>query len=202
MSDPIIAERLRRYAGDFDPVIARLAASLVTARTGEPVVAAPTLLPRAPLPTEAELDGLAATKVVLQMADGARVTIGLLPDDAPLNAMRFVRLAQAGYFTGRTIHRVVPNFVTQGGSPGANEFAGDGAFSRDEVGMVSNADGTVGVSTRGRDTGDGQFYVNLADNTRLDHSYTVFGVIEAGRDVVERWMEGDVITNVTVTRSP
>ncbi len=201
LPDPLVAQRLRKYAADFDPEIARVAASLVSTRSGVTLAPAPTPLARAPLPTEAELDALKATTVVLQMADGARVVVGLLPDEAPLNALRFVRLAESGFFTGRTIHRVVPNFVAQGGSPGANEFAGDGAFSRDEVGMLSNADGTVGVSTRGRDTGDGQFYVNLADNTRLDHTYTVFGLIEAGRETVERWMEGDVIAAVTITRA-
>ena len=90
----------------------------------------------------------------------------------------------------------MPNFVIQGGSPGANEYAGDGAFSRDELGLLSNQRGSVGVSTRGRDTGDAQFYVNLVDNLRLDHAYTVFGQVESGMDVVDAIVEGDVIEAV------
>jgi cyclophilin family peptidyl-prolyl cis-trans isomerase len=198
--DGTLSGRVRPYVSDFDPEVAVAAAAFLQARAGIAVKASPQRLPRAPLPTDADLAALSTTKVVLQMADGSRVTIGLLPNEAPLNAFRFVRLAERGYFTGRTIHRVVPNFVVQSGSPGANEYAGDGPYSRDEVGMFSNADGTVGLSTRGRDTGDGQFYVNTHDNTRLDHTYTVFGVIASGRRVVDRWLEGDVIARVIVTR--
>ena len=107
LPDPLVPQRLRAYATDFDPVIAQAAAALVTARSGVTLAAAPVPLPRAPLPTAAELDALTTTNVVLQMADGTRVTVGLLPNEAPLNALRFVRLAESGYFTGRTIHRVV-----------------------------------------------------------------------------------------------
>ena len=100
-----------------------------------------------------------------------------------------------------TIHRVVPNFVLQGGSPGANEYMGDGPYTRDEVGLLSNARGTIGVSTRGRDTGDGQIYINLVDNMRLDHTYTVFGQIDRGVEVIDAILEGDVIERIEVGTS-
>ena len=87
---------------------------------------------------------------------------------------------KAGYYNGLTFHRVVPNFVIQGGSPGANEYAGDGLYMRDEIGTASHVRGTVGFSTRGRDTGDAQFFINLVDNPRLDFEYTVFGVGRSG----------------------
>ena len=109
-------------------------------------------------------------------------------------------LAKSGYYNGLTFHRVVPNFVIQGGSPGANEYMGDGPFMRDEPGVVSHRRGTVGISTRGRDTGDAQIFVNLVDLPRLDHVYTVFGVV-AGMDVVDRDLEGDVITRVELMDS-
>src|SRR5438067_1354390 len=80
------------------------------------------------------------------------------------------------YYDGLTFHRVLPNFVIQGGSPGANEYVGDGPFMRDEVGR-SNTRGTVGISTRGRDTGDAQIFINLVDNQRLDHEYTVIAEV-------------------------
>ena len=91
------------------------------------------------------------------------------------------------------------NFVIQGGSPGANEYSGDPLFMRDEVGL--HVRGTAGVSTRGRDTGDAQIFVNLVDSPRLDHVYTVFGTVVAGMDVVDGILEGDVIERVElVTR--
>jgi cyclophilin family peptidyl-prolyl cis-trans isomerase len=131
--------------------------------------------------------------------DGA-IVIDLFSELAPLNAWRFVRLARQGYFDGLTFHRWEPNFVVQGGSPGANEYAGDGPYTRDEVGG-SHWRGTLGVSTRGRDTGDGQIFINLVDNVRLDHDYTVLGEVLDGMDVVDRLLEGAVIERAEV-RAP
>ena len=116
------------------------------------------------------------------------------------HAARFERLAASGYFDGLTFHRVVTNYVLQGGSPGANEYTGDAAYTRDELGLVSHWRGTVATSTRGRDTGDGQIFINLADNLHLDHDYTVFGEVVRGMDVTDLVAEGDVITRATVVR--
>ena len=89
--------------------------------------------------------------------------------------------------------------MIQGGSPGANEYTGDSFFMRDEVGL--HLRGTVGISTRGRDTGDAQIFVNTVDSPRLDHTYTVFGTVTAGMEVVDGVREGDVIQRVElVTR--
>lgn len=89
---------------------------------------------------------------------------------------------------------MAPNFVIQGGSPGANEFAGAPRYLRDEVGLHKR--GTVGISTRGRDTGDAQFFVNLVDSPRLDHQYTVFGTVTSGMETVDAILEGDVIERI------
>jgi cyclophilin family peptidyl-prolyl cis-trans isomerase len=161
------------------------------------VSATPAPLARAALPSRAELALLARTSVALHMRGGGTIVIALLPDLAPRNAWRFVSLARAGYFDGLTFHRWAANFVIQGGSPGANEYSGDGPFTRDEVGG-SHWRGTVGVSTRGRDTGDGQIFVNLVDNVRLDHVYTVFGFVSEGMDVVDAVLEGAVIERAEV----
>lgn len=178
-----------RYARDFDPAVATRAAEL----TG--VAASPAPLPEPPPPTVAQLRGIRGATI--EMAGGGRIELRLFPFDAPTNSWRFVRLARAGYFDGLTFHRVVPFFVVQGGSPLANEYVGDGPFTRDEVGL-ENRRGTVGVSTRGRDTGDGQIYVNTVDNVRLDHDYTVFAEVVRGMDIVDRMQEGARIRRVTV----
>ena len=124
--------------------------------------------------------------------------IALFTSQAPATVLRFARLAEAGYYDGLTFHRVVPNFVIQGGSPGANEFVGDASFMRDEVGTWPHVRGAVGISTRGHDTGDAQIFVDLVDNPRLDHAYTVFAQVLNGVDVVDQVLEGDVIESVTV----
>ena len=92
----------------------------------------------------------------------------------------------------------MPNFVIQGGSPGANEYAGASRYMRDEVSTVPHLQGYVGISTRGRDTGDAQIFINLVDSPRLDHEYTVFAKVVRGFDVVQRVLEGAMIVTVTV----
>jgi cyclophilin family peptidyl-prolyl cis-trans isomerase/HEAT repeat protein len=194
---PALAERLRPYLQDYDALVAAEVAGILEAWTGEPHEPAPRPLARAPLPDVAELDALERTTVTLHLRGLGAVVIRPLPHAAPTNAARFVRLAQQGYYDGLSFHRRVSNFVVQGGSPGANEYAGDGPYTRDEI-ELPHWRGTVGLSTRGRDTGDAQIFVNLVHNTRLDPDYTVFGVVIEGMDVVDRILEGSVIERAEV----
>jgi cyclophilin family peptidyl-prolyl cis-trans isomerase len=99
----------------------------------------------------------------------------------------------AGAWDGLTFHRVEPGFVVQGGSPGANEYVGADLYTRDERGPLSHVRGTVGISTRGRDTGDGQIFINLVDNARLDHAYTMIGTVVSGMAIVDGMLEGATI---------
>ncbi len=192
-----VAPRLRRHLRDIDPVVAERAAEILSDWLGEPVEASPATSPREPIPSLEELRRLREVSVVLQMVHG-EIEIRLYPDDALTNAARFVRMVERGHFDGLTFHRVASNFVIQGGSPNANEYAGDVLFSRDELGLRSHLRGTVGVSTRGRDTGDGQIFVNTVDNPRLDHDYTIFGEVVRGMDVVDAVREGDLIVSARV----
>ena len=187
------AAELEPYLNDYDPVVAARAAGVLTDWTGETSVARPLPLQRRALPSIEEIERLAGTHVVLEMARGGEIEIRLLVEEAPTHAARFERLAASGYFDGLTFHQVVTNFVLQGGSPGSNEYVGNAAYTRDELGLVSHWRGTVATSTRGRDTGDGQIFINLADNLHLDHDYTVFGEVVNGMDVADRVAEGDVI---------
>lgn len=190
------ATAVRPYLADFDTAMTALAADILTRWTGTPVTPATRPLPLAPVPSWTELARFARLTAVFAMRGGGEWRMRLRPFDAPTNVARFVRMARAGWFTGLTFHRVVPNFVVQGGSPTANEYVGDGPFTRDEVGLFSHVRGTVGISTRGRDTGDGQLFVNLIDNWRLDHDYTIIGEVIAGMDVVDAMLEGAVIERV------
>ncbi|HUQ89025.1 MAG TPA: peptidylprolyl isomerase [Vicinamibacterales bacterium] len=184
---------LEAYARDFDPAIAQKAAEILTAWTGKPHAASPQPLPR-PGVTMAMATALRGKSLRFHMAGRGHFDVGLDPDFAPLTAIRITRRAGEGYYDGLTFHRIAPNFVIQGGSPGANEYMGEQFYMRDEPGL--HLRGTVGISTRGRDTGDAQIFVNLIDSPRLDHIYTVFGTIVAGMDVVDGTLEGDVIERV------
>ncbi len=188
---------LEPYLRDFDSAVAGRIAEALTSQTGNTHTPKPTLLPRLPLPTPDETSALDATRAVLHMDGGGEIELRLLGSEAPTNAARFVRLARSGYFDGLTFHRVVPNFVIQGGSPGANEYAGDGPYTRDELTARPHLRGTVGISTRGRDTGDAQIFVNLVDNVRLDYNYTIFAEVSAGMNVVDAVLEGGTIERIT-----
>jgi peptidyl-prolyl cis-trans isomerase B (cyclophilin B) len=148
-----------------------------------------------------DLPRLASARARLAIRGVGSFELMLLASEAPASVFRFVRLAESGYYNGLTFHRIVPNFVIQGGSPGANEYVGDASFMRDEVGQWPHVRGAVGISTRGRDTGDAQIFVDLVDNPRLDHEYTVFAHVLTGMDVVDAILEGDVIERVDIIDS-
>jgi peptidyl-prolyl cis-trans isomerase B (cyclophilin B) len=148
--------------------------------------------------TAAELRSVAAARARVTVRGVGSFELTLIGSEAPVSAVRFARLAQSGYYNGLTFHRVVPNFVIQGGSPGANEYIGDATFMRDELGQWPHVRGAVGISTRGRDTGDAQIFIDLVDNPRLDHQYTVFAHVLNGMDIVDAILEGDVIEKIEI----
>jgi cyclophilin family peptidyl-prolyl cis-trans isomerase len=195
------AAALEPYLADSDPRVAAQAAKTIGAWTGRSVSAVPR--PRAARTetlTEADLDRLARTTVRVTMEGGGLFEMKLLADLAPLSCARVASLVAEGYYNGLTFHRIIPNFLIQGGSPGANEYVGHGRYMRDELGRASQLRGTIGTSTRGRDTGDAQIYVNLVDSPRLDHDYTIFAEVTRGMDVVDSILEGAVMQRVELVR--
>lgn len=198
---PEMSSALEPYLEDYDHVVAGDVADLLTEWTGRPYEATPRPLPPAGLPTVDELRAMDGAHVLLHMEGGGTIDIELHPYLATTNAYRFQRLVREGYFDGLAFHRWAPNFVIQGGSPAANEYQGAAAYTRDEVGLHPHWRGTVGISTRGHDTGDAQIFINLLDNVRLDHTYTVVGTVVDGMDVVDTALEGDVIERAEVVTS-
>jgi cyclophilin family peptidyl-prolyl cis-trans isomerase/HEAT repeat protein len=195
-------ERLRPLLRDFDARVAAAAALMLTEWSGQPTRAEPEPLPREPLPQPSELKLVGENELVLAMESGKELRIGLDPITAPMTSVRLLRLVNRNYFDGLTFHRVVANFVVQGGSPGANEYMGDGPYLRDEISSLSHSRGTVGLSTRGRDTGDAQFFINLVNNPRLDFDYTIFGRVSARTMLVlDEIQEGDRIKDAWFERA-
>ncbi len=194
------AERLLPYLSDFDAAVAEAAAEIIYEWSGVDVIYGESPLPPHPFPSLEQLREIERTRAIVTMANGDTITLRFFPFEAPTHAARFVRLASDGYFDGLTFHRVVYNFVLQGGSPGANEFMGDGPFTRDEITARSHRRGTVGTSTRGRDTGDGQIFINLVDNLRLDFNYTIFAEAIDSDIALDNVAEGAIIESVTFAR--
>ena len=196
--------QLRPYLTDFDPAIAERAVQILRAWGAGTAVAAPRPIPPIPVSLE-ELASLRDARVRVTMSPasgGGSFELRLFVDEAPATIRGFIALAIRGYYDNLTFHRVATNFVIQGGSPGANEYVGSTRYLRDELGLRSHERGTLGISTRGRDTGDAQVFVNLIDNWRLDHDYTVFAEVVRGMDVVDAVLEGDVIARIEVLGAP
>lgn len=185
------------FAADYDDVV-RLAASkafaaLITVPPAEQ-------LPRRRYPyqpTQAEIANL-PTAATIRLEQGS-VLLRLLPEVAPVTIARFAALANGGFYNNRIFHRVVPNFIVQGGGPGGNDYAGTSRFMRDEVGpQAAHVRGAVGMSSRGTDEGDGQIFIDLVDLPRLDRDYTVFAYVTKGMELVDSLLDGAKILNITV----
>jgi cyclophilin family peptidyl-prolyl cis-trans isomerase len=128
-------------------------------------------------------------------------TVELLPEESPLNVDNFMQLAKRGYFNGITFHRVVPNFVIQGGDPRGDGNGGPGYQIRCEINEVSFERAAVGMALSGKDTGGSQWFVTHSPQPHLDGGYTVFGQVIEGMEVVDRIDRGDEIISVSVTEA-
>lgn len=126
------------------------------------------------------------------------VRIRLDATDAPLSARTIFDLAAAGFYDGLTIHRVVPNFVVQGGDPRGDGWGGPGFVLPDEPSGVPFDSWRVGIATAGPNTGGSQLFVTLLPADRLTGHYTNLGEVVRGREVLVRLQVGDAIVRAEV----
>jgi cyclophilin family peptidyl-prolyl cis-trans isomerase/HEAT repeat protein len=129
------------------------------------------------------------------------VTVRLACPEAPLTCLNFLNLAGQGYFNGLTFHRVVPDFVAQGGDPRGDGTGGPGYSIRDEINRLRYVRGAVGMALAGPDTGGSQFFFTLSPQPHLDGGYTIFGQVVAGDEVMDQIRIGDRIETVVEVRS-
>ena len=130
--------------------------------------------------------------------DLGTIEIELAVLDAPLTADNFMRLAREGFFDGLSFHRVVPNYVVQGGDPRHDSEGGPGYTLRDELNDLPYLRGTLGMALDWRDTGGSQFFITHSPQPHLDGRYTAFGRVVAGMEVVDALRPGDRILRILV----
>ncbi len=157
--------------------------------TATPDAPAPFAWPKGPTP-----------RAVLHIRDVGAIEIALYPQIAPATVDNFVKLAREGFYDGTSFHRVIPDFMVQGGDPntkdkdpGNDGKGGPGYRIKDEFNAAPHEPGTVSMANLGRpNTADSQFFIVHGSASHLDGKHTVFGRVVDGMDVV------DAITKVEV----
>jgi HEAT repeat protein/cyclophilin family peptidyl-prolyl cis-trans isomerase len=130
--------------------------------------------------------------------DRGTIQLELAVVDAPLGVETFVTLARKGFYDGLTFHRVVPDFVIQGGDPRGDGEGGPGFTVRDELSQLPYVRGTVGIALDWEDTGGSQFFITHSPQPHLDARYTVIGRVLSGMEVVDQIQPSDVMRRVRV----
>lgn len=123
-------------------------------------------------------------------------TLELDAEKAPITVANFLAYVDEGFFDGLIFHRVVPDFVVQGGDPRGDGFGGPGYEIRDEINRLRYRRGVVGMALAGADTGGSQFFITLSEQPHLDGGYTAFGEVVSGDEVLDRIVPGDRIERV------
>jgi cyclophilin family peptidyl-prolyl cis-trans isomerase len=135
--------------------------------------------------------------------DKGDIVLELDPRLAPNTVNNFVALARQGYYDNVAFHRVVPDFVIQGGDPEGTGSGGPGYTFPDEPVRGEYTHGAVAMANAGPNTNGSQFFICIDDCTRkLDKAYNLFGYVTAGLDVTDRIAVGDVMRSVTVAERP
>ena len=141
------------------------------------------------------------------MAETARITldngntidIAFYPEDAPKTVENFVALAKKGFYNGLKFHRVVPDFVVQGGCPKGDGTGGPGYTIPAEFNSKKHVRGTVAMArSQHPDSAGSQFYICYGPTPHLDRNYTVFGQVTSGMEHVDQITQGDKMKTVEI----
>ncbi len=125
------------------------------------------------------------TIVLLQTTMGD-VKIELFEKTMPITTGNFRKLVEKGFYDGTIFHRVIADFMIQGGDPEGTGYGGPGYTIKDELPADNrNARGTISMANSGPNTGGSQFFINTVDNRGLDRKHPVFGKVVGGMDVVD-----------------
>ena len=129
---------------------------------------------------------LARVKALLETNMG-NIEIELFEKEMPVTAGNFRKLVEKGFYNGVIFHRVIKDFMIQGGDPTGTGMGGPGYSIKDEFSKNNRNDrGTISMANAGPNTGGSQFFINLVNNNYLDRKHPVFGKIVKGMDVVDK----------------
>ena len=129
--------------------------------------------------------------------DKGTITLELFDKEAPGTVQNFVDLSQNGFYDGLNFHRVIPNFMIQGGCPQGTGIGGPGYTIKCEINENKHVAGSLSMAHRGPDTGGSQFFICHSPQPHLDGVHTVFGLTE-DMDIVNAIRQGDKILSVKI----
>ena len=131
--------------------------------------------------------------------DRGPIKVELYPDKAPLTVANFVNLVRRGFYDGLNFHRVIPDFMIQGGCPEGSGRGGPGYKFEDEANNgVRHERGVLSMANAGPNTNGSQFFITHVATPWLDGKHTVFGKVVEGLDVVDKVAQGDLIKSVRI----
>lgn len=132
--------------------------------------------------------------------DKGTIELEFYPQHAPKTVNNFIFLAGEGFYDGVSFHRVINNFVIQGGDPTASGRGGPGYRFEDELvgNPLRHEIGSISMANSGPNTNGSQFFIAHSPQPHLDGKHTVFGKVIAGQDVVNAIQQGDLMNSVTV----
>ncbi len=126
------------------------------------------------------------TDVTLETTEG-KIIIELFEKEMPITAGNFKKLVEKGFYNNVIFHRVIPDFMIQGGDPTGTGMGGPGYTIKDEFTKNNRNDrGTISMANAGPNTGGSQFFINVVNNNFLDKKHPVFGKVKEGMDVADR----------------
>ena len=136
---------------------------------------------------------------VITLDNGQEIRLEFYPADAPKTVENFVTLAKKGFYDGLKFHRVVPDFVVQGGCPKGDGTGGPGYKIKAEFNKQKHVRGTVAMArSQDPDSAGSQFYITYGATPHLDNNYTVFGKVVSGMEAVDRIKQGDRMRSVAI----
>jgi peptidyl-prolyl cis-trans isomerase B (cyclophilin B) len=130
--------------------------------------------------------------------DKGNIELTLFENEAPNTVANFEKLAKSGFYDGLTFHRVIPDFVIQGGCPKGNGTGGPGYTIKCEINPHKHGTGALSMAHAGKDTGGSQFFITHSPQPHLDGVHTVFGKVVKGIDVVKAVKPGDIMRKLTI----
>ncbi len=149
-----------------------------------------------------QIDTQATYRALLETEKG-RIELELYPQHAPVTVNNFVFLAEEGFYDDVTFHRVISNFMIQGGDPTGTGRGGPGYRFQDEFedNPLIHETGVISMANAGPDTNGSQFFITHKPQPHLDGRHTVFGKVINGMEVVNAIEQGDRIERVTVSKA-